>query len=64
MQAERLAAFVHVVFGVSKDFCASGFRVGAVYTRNAAFLECVSHPPGKQARAAWGHTYPMHSKPR
>ena len=31
---------VHVVFGVSKDFCASGFRVGAVYTQNAEFIKC------------------------
>lgn len=39
-QTEKLEAFVHVVFGISKDFCASGFRVGAVYSRNKAFIEC------------------------
>jgi hypothetical protein len=33
-------AFAHVVFGVSKDYCASGFRVGAVWTQNEALVKC------------------------
>lgn len=36
-----LQAFAHVVFGVSKDYCASGFRVGAVWTQNEAYIKCV-----------------------
>jgi len=29
----------HVIFGMSKDFCASGLRVGVLHTRNAAILQ-------------------------
>jgi aspartate/methionine/tyrosine aminotransferase len=31
------------VFGFSKDFCMSGFRVGCVYTRNATLLQAMSN---------------------
>jgi aspartate/methionine/tyrosine aminotransferase len=31
------------VFGFSKDFCMSGFRVGCIYTRNATLLQAMSN---------------------
>lgn len=31
-------ALVHVVYGLSKDFCASGLRVGFLWTQNAGVL--------------------------
>jgi 1-aminocyclopropane-1-carboxylate synthase len=33
---EQLGDWVHVVYGFSKDFCMSGFRVGLCYTENRA----------------------------
>lgn len=30
---------VHVVFGLSKDFCASGLRVGGLHTRNSTLMQ-------------------------
>ncbi|KAK9826329.1 hypothetical protein WJX74_009564 [Apatococcus lobatus] len=33
-----LHEIVHIVFGLSKDWCASGFRVGGLYTRNEVML--------------------------
>lgn len=32
--AQDLKDNVHVIYGLSKDFCASGYRVGALWTRN------------------------------
>ncbi|GBF93602.1 1-aminocyclopropane-1-carboxylate synthase [Raphidocelis subcapitata] len=32
---ERAAELVHVIFGASKDFCASGLRLGCLHSRNA-----------------------------
>jgi 1-aminocyclopropane-1-carboxylate synthase len=40
--ADRVKAFAHVVFGVSKDYCASGFRVGAVWTQNEALVKAAA----------------------
>lgn len=31
----RAAQLLHIVFGLSKDFCASGLRMGCLHTRNA-----------------------------
>lgn len=28
--------YVHLLYGLSKDFCMSGFRVGVLYTKNKA----------------------------
>lgn len=33
---------VHVVWSLSKDFCASGMRVGVLYTQNKAILSAIS----------------------
>ncbi|CAH0054584.1 unnamed protein product [Clonostachys solani] len=33
---------VHVLYGMSKDFCANGLRLGAVHTRNAALREAMA----------------------
>lgn len=33
-----LGDFVHVLWGFSKDFCMSGYRVGMLYTHNSAVL--------------------------
>uniref|UniRef100_A0A7S0RJE5 Aminotransferase class I/classII large domain-containing protein n=1 Tax=Chlamydomonas leiostraca TaxID=1034604 RepID=A0A7S0RJE5_9CHLO len=37
-QAEAVPQLVHTVFGFSKDWCASGLRVGVLHTRNATLL--------------------------
>ena len=29
---------LHLVYGLSKDFCASGYRVGVLRTRNKAII--------------------------
>jgi 1-aminocyclopropane-1-carboxylate synthase len=34
---------VHHVYGLSKDFCASGFRIGTLYTKNQRVLSCVAN---------------------
>lgn len=34
-------SLIHVVFGASKDFCASGLRLGCLHTRNAALSEAL-----------------------
>lgn len=33
---------LHVVYGMSKDFAAGGFRLGCLYSRNTALMEAVS----------------------
>lgn len=32
---------VHHIYALSKDFCASGFRIGTLYTKNERLLQCV-----------------------
>ncbi|KAJ9136510.1 putative Acc synthase [Pleurostoma richardsiae] len=34
--------FVHVTYGASKDFCANGLRLGALYSRNPGLLGAVA----------------------
>ena len=34
---------VHIIYGLSKDFCMSGFRVGILYTRNEMVLQAISN---------------------
>lgn len=34
---------VHTVFGASKDFCGSGLRIGALYSRNAALNQALGN---------------------
>ncbi|KAG2483578.1 hypothetical protein HYH03_017585 [Edaphochlamys debaryana] len=36
--ADRLTDLLHVVWGLSKDFCGSGLRVGCLHTRNTQLL--------------------------
>jgi hypothetical protein len=38
-QAERVPQLLHVVWGLSKDWCASGLRVGGLHTRNSNLME-------------------------
>jgi aspartate/methionine/tyrosine aminotransferase len=33
---------VHVLYGMSKDFCANGMRLGVLQTRNEDLLEAVA----------------------
>ena len=33
--AQRSQNYVHVIYGLSKDFCTSGYRVGTLWTKNA-----------------------------
>ena len=42
-QAWNALSALWQVFGFSKDFCMSGFRVGCVYTRNATLLQAMSN---------------------
>jgi len=35
---------VHFIYGMSKDFALSGFRVGILYTKNEAILKAIIHP--------------------
>eukprot|EP00798_Chlamydomonas_sp_ICE-L_P025313 gene25313-10969_t len=37
----RLARLLHVVYGLSKDFCASGLRVGCLHSRNDEIRQAV-----------------------
>mmetsp|Transcript_10576 Transcript_10576/g.19351 ORF Transcript_10576/g.19351 Transcript_10576/m.19351 type:complete len:463 (-) Transcript_10576:418-1806(-) len=34
---------VHIIFGLSKDFCGSGLRVGVLHTRNAKLLQALDN---------------------
>jgi aspartate/methionine/tyrosine aminotransferase len=34
---------VHIVFGFSKDFCASGLRVGCLLSRNSALNKALDN---------------------
>jgi 1-aminocyclopropane-1-carboxylate synthase len=34
---------VHIVFGFSKDFCASGLRVGCLLSKNAALNKALDN---------------------
>ena len=34
---------VHHLYALSKDFCASGFRIGTLYTKNEPLLKCVGN---------------------
>ncbi len=38
-QAELIPLLLHTVWGLSKDMCASGLRVGVLHTRNHAVLK-------------------------
>lgn len=40
--SSRVDALVHVVFGISKDFCASGFRVGVLLTHNQDLIKAMA----------------------
>lgn len=41
--ADRIdSRLVHVLYGASKDFCANGLRLGALYTRNQGLHDAVS----------------------
>jgi len=35
--------FVHVAYGMGKDFCANGLRIGAVCSRNEGIIAAVSN---------------------
>jgi aspartate/methionine/tyrosine aminotransferase len=53
--ARFAADLVHVVFGFSKDFAASGLRVGCLYSRNKQLLSALDNLGyfARQARS-WG----------
>ena len=34
LHPEDVQSYVHVIFGMSKDWCASGLRVGCMWTQN------------------------------
>lgn len=35
--------YVHIVWGVSKDFCASGLRLGVIYSDNPLVINAIRH---------------------
>lgn len=39
----RAASHLHVVYGLSKDFCAAGLRVGVLHTRNSALQRALDN---------------------
>jgi len=41
--SDSVRAHVHIVYGLSKDFCASGYRVGALCTMNADILRAMDN---------------------
>ena len=43
----RAAQLLHIVFGLSKDFCASGLRMGCLHTRNALLTRVRGEAVGK-----------------
>ncbi len=49
LDPEDVKSYVHVMFGLSKDWCASGIRVGCLWTLNApvqAGLQNISYFSG------------------
>lgn len=42
---QRVDNFVHMVYGMSKDWCASGLRVGVLYSRNERLQQVWLGPP-------------------
>lgn len=43
LDPEEVNSYVHIVFGLSKDWCASGLRVGCLYTRNQEVLKAMQN---------------------
>jgi 1-aminocyclopropane-1-carboxylate synthase len=43
LPSSPLGDYVHVLWGFSKDFCMSGYRVGVLHTANAALLEALGN---------------------
>lgn len=41
-QNNYLGNYVHVIWGLSKDFCMSGYRIGILFTHNIALLKAMS----------------------
>jgi aspartate/methionine/tyrosine aminotransferase len=35
--------FVHVAYGMGKDFCANGLRIGVLHSRNEGLIAAVSN---------------------
>eukprot|EP00887_Chlorella_sp_A99_P006622 scaffold3.g6622.t1 len=42
MSAEPRCRFVHLVYGLSKDWCGSGLRIGLLYSRNATLQQALN----------------------
>lgn len=55
---EQVDTYVHLLYGLSKDFCASGLRVGALYTRNKRLQQVGVGWPRGRLRAAGGGSMP------
>ncbi|EFN53200.1 hypothetical protein CHLNCDRAFT_137035 [Chlorella variabilis] len=51
---EQVDTYVHLLYGLSKDFCASGLRVGALYTRNKRLQQALD--PISVFTGVSGHT--------
>ena len=43
---DQVDLYVHLIYGMSKDWCASGLRVGLVYTRNKPLHQAMSSLAG------------------
>lgn len=43
LDSSQVQRYVHIIFGMSKDWCASGLRVGCLYTQNTALLKAMQN---------------------
>ena len=44
LEREELQERLHLIYGLSKDFCASGVRIGMLYTESQLVLERIGAP--------------------
>lgn len=43
LDPQDVQSYVHIIFGLSKDWCASGLRVGCLYTQNTQVLQAMQN---------------------
>ena len=43
LDPSEVQSYVHIIFGMSKDWCASGLRVGCLYTQHTALLKAMQN---------------------
>jgi aspartate/methionine/tyrosine aminotransferase len=43
LQAKSAPKLVHTLCGISKDFCASGLRIGIIHTHNKSLMRAIDN---------------------